>query len=221
MTLGRRDFLKGFAGVAGLTFLQPSGMVRPTVTSTDSGSQSDVALLVDVSKCIGCWWCYAACKNYNNLPETIKPDPEDPPKLSGDCWTTLFALQKGDGWSFRKQACMHCTDAACVEVCPSGALRYNELGFVQYETEKCIGCGYCVEYCPFNVPRLESNRITGIGLMHKCTFCMERVTSHQQPACADACPTGAIKFGRRLELVQEGKQRVAVSYTHLTLPTKA
>ena len=208
MALGRRDFLKVSAGVAGFALLQPWRVIRPVLASTKSSSQSDIAMLVDVSKCIGCWWCYAACKNYNNLPETIKPDPEVPPGLSPHTWTTLFALEKSDGWSLRKQACMHCTDAACVEVCPSGALSYNELGFVQYERDKCIGCGYCAEYCPFEVPQLESNKVTGVGLMDKCTFCRDRVTNSQQPACAEACPTGAIKFGNRSELLGEGEQRV-------------
>ena len=103
---------------------------------------------------------------------------------------------------------MHCTDAACVKVCPSGALSFNKMGFVQYEKDKCIGCGYCVEYCPFEVPKLKDDKVTGVGLMSKCTFCKDRVTNGQQPACAEACPTGAIKFGNRSELLEEGKQRV-------------
>jgi len=166
-------------------------------------------MLVDVTKCVSCWWCYAACKNYNGLPETIKPDPEEPPPLSPHVWTTLKPIKIGTEWHSRKQACNHCTDAACVEVCPTGALSYNKLGFVQYDREKCSGCGYCAEFCPFGVPQLESNKATGIAVMDKCTFCKDRVTSGEQPACAAACPTGAIKFGKRSELVPEGKERVA------------
>jgi len=105
-------------------------------------------------------------------------------------------------------ACNHCSDAACVEVCPTGALSYNKLGFVQYDKDKCSGCGYCAEFCPFGVPQLEGNKVTGIAVANKCTFCIDRVTNGEQPACAEACPTGAIKFGKRSELLEEGQERV-------------
>jgi len=104
---------------------------------------------------------------------------------------------------------MHCSDAVCVEVCPTGALSYNELGFVQYERDKCIGCGYCAKCCPFEVPKIVADEVTGIGVMSKCTFCAERVKQGLPTACADACPTGALRFGDRRELLEEGRQRVA------------
>jgi len=103
---------------------------------------------------------------------------------------------------------MHCTDAACVKVCPTGALSYNKLGFVQYERDKCSGCGYCAEYCPFEVPQLQTNKGSGDAIMDKCTFCIDRVTNGQPTACAEACPTGAIKFGKRSELLEEANERL-------------
>jgi len=202
MELSRKDFLKASAGAAVLLMLQPPALAEASQT------QEGIAMLVEVTKCVSCWWCYAACKNYNKLPETIKPDSEKPPPLSSDVWTTLKPVKKGGEWHSRKQACNHCTDAACVAVCPTGALSYNELGFVQYDKEKCSGCGYCAEFCPFGVPQLESNEVTGAAVMDKCTFCADRVTSGEQPACAAACPTGAIKFGKRSGLVKEGRERV-------------
>ena len=205
MELSRRNFVKAAAGAAGLLLLKPA----TSALAKNSQKQDDLAMLVDVTKCISCWWCYAACKNYNKLPETIKPDPENPPVLSNNVWTTLKPIKSGAEWHSRKQACNHCTDAACVEVCPTGALSYNELGFVQYDKEKCSGCGYCAEFCPFGVPQLKSNGITNIALMDKCTFCEDRVSNGEQTACAAACPTGAIEFGKRTELVTEGKERVA------------
>ena len=215
MQLNRRDFLKASAGVSGLVLLQPAVLAATNEFPNTSARQSDIAMLVDVSKCIGCWWCYAACKNYNKLPETIKPDPEQAPELSPDVWTTLNTTKRDGEWIFRKQACNHCTDAACVEVCPTGALSRNKLGFIQYDKDKCSGCGYCAEFCPFGVPQLDSNKLTGAAVMDKCTFCIERVTNDQQPACAEACTTGAIKFGKRSELVQEGRERTeALSKTN-------
>lgn len=109
MKLGRREFLKISGAAAGFTLLQPLKLITPTKTKARTDNQSSIAMLIDVSKCIGCWWCYAACKNYNNLPETIRPDMEEPPELTGDTWTTLFTLHRGgDEWSARKHACMHC-----------------------------------------------------------------------------------------------------------------
>jgi len=205
MEISRKDFLKASAGAAALMLLKP-----PTsALAKESQTKDGMAMLVDVTKCVNCWWCYAACKNYNGLPETIKPDPEQPPPLSPDIWTTLKPIKKGDEWHSRKLACNHCTDAACVSVCPTGALSYNKLGFVQYDKDKCSGCGYCAEFCPFGIPQMESNRITGVAVMNKCTFCQDRVSNGEQPACAAACPTGAIKFGKRAELVKEGKERIA------------
>lgn len=172
-------------------------------------SEDDVAMLVDVTKCVGCWWCYAACKQVNGLPDTIQPDPEDPPSLASDVWTTLHTVDKEGGvWAYRKLACNHCTDAACVKVCPTGAVSYNDMGFVQYDKDKCSGCGYCAEFCPFEIPQFERNSISSDALMYKCTFCKDRVINGEQPACAEACPQGAIKFGKRSELVEEGKSRV-------------
>ena len=112
-------------------------------------------------------------------------------------------------WLFLNQRCLHCTEAACVEVCPTGALSYNSMGFVSYEEEKCNGCGYCTQFCPFSIPRLgDPNVLTGEAKSSKCTFCQDRVTNGLIPACAQVCPTGAILFGERDELVLLGRQRV-------------
>lgn len=204
MKLSRRQFLKASASATSLLLLQPPSLVLAKEKQTQAG----IAMLMDVSKCTNCWWCYAACKNCNSLPETLAPDLTQPPALSPEVWTTLYPVKKGEGWSSRKQACLHCTDAACVEVCPTRALSYNAQGFVQYDRDKCSGCGYCAEFCPFGVPQMEKNIVTGLAVMSKCTFCIDRVTSGEQPACAAACPHEAISFGNRLELVTEGKRRV-------------
>jgi len=208
MQLSRRDFLKASAGAAGLALIKSPGVAHAQSSNSRIALSEDLAMLVDTSKCVSCWWCYAACKNYNGLPETIKPDPAQPPALSSNVWTSLQTVKVSDGWSSRKNACNHCSDAACVRVCPTGALSYNQMGFVQYDKEKCSGCGYCVEYCPFGVPQMSSDKLTDIAVMDKCTFCIDRVTNGQPTACAEACPTGAIKFGQRSQLISEGKQRV-------------
>lgn len=205
MEISRKDFLKGAAGATGLLLLQPPALAM----AKNSQTANDMAMLIDVTKCVSCWWCYAACKEYNNLTETIKPDLNDPPELGPDVWTTLHTVHKGGGWVSRKKACNHCTDAACVEVCPTGALSYNDMGFVQYDKEKCSGCGYCAEHCPFGVPQMERSSVSAVNIMNKCTFCHDRVTNGEPPACAAACTTGAIKYGKRTDLIAEAEDRVA------------
>jgi len=205
MEISRRDFIKGGAGATGLLLLTPTAMAMAKNSQTSAGK----AMLIDVTKCVSCWWCYAACKEYNRLPETGKPDLKNPPALSPDVWTTLHPEEKAGGWVSRKKACNHCTNAACVEVCPTGALSYNEMGFVQYDREKCSGCGYCAEFCPFDVPQMETNKVTGVAIMNKCTFCHDRVANGESPACAAACTTGAIKYGDRNDLIAEAEDRVS------------
>ncbi len=205
MKLSRRQFLKASAGATGLLLLQPPALTL----AKESQTQEGLAMLVDVTKCVSCWWCYAACKVCNGLPETTKPDLAEPPALSPEICTTLYPIKKGEAWSSRKQACHHCTDAACVAVCPTGALSYNKLGFVQYDRDKCSGCGYCAEFCPFGVPQMESNKVTGVAIMNKCNFCGDLVTNGEPPACVAACTKDALTFGKRVELVQEGRERVA------------
>ncbi|MGD9146207.1 MAG: 4Fe-4S dicluster domain-containing protein, partial [Anaerolineae bacterium] len=128
------------------------------------------ALLLDLGKCTACRGCQAACKQWNDLPgeETQNwGSYQNPADLSYDTYTLIHfdEHEHEDGsltWLFLNQRCLHCTDAACVDVCPTGALAYNEMGFVSFEEEKCNGCGYCSQYCPFGIPRLgQVNTISG------------------------------------------------------------
>ena len=181
---------------------------------------SEKAILFDASKCIGCRGCQVACKQWNELTavETTNwGSCENPPDLSPDTWLKIkFMEQVEDGtleWFFSRYSCMHCTEAACIDICPSGALYRNQYGFVAYDKDRCIGCGYCTEFCPFNVPRLDAGRITGVGKIGKCTLCttpgLDRLSIGEKPACVKACPTGALIYGDRDELVAEGRRRVA------------
>ncbi|MCJ7605736.1 MAG: 4Fe-4S dicluster domain-containing protein [Dehalococcoidales bacterium] len=117
-------------------------------------------------------------------------------------------------WLFTRQACMHCTDAGCVKVCPNGSLYHNkETGFVEYNKDTCTGCGYCIDACPFSIPRSNRNLLTGIGKMDKCTLCttqgLNRLDAGMAPACVKTCPPGALAYGDRSELVSTAKARVS------------
>lgn len=177
------------------------------------------AILYDATKCTACRACQVACKGWNELPAeetTNRGTYENPPDLSADTWVKIRFTEIVDGgkldWLFTRRSCMHCTDAGCVRVCPSGALYHHESGFVAYNKDVCTGCGYCTEACPFDVPRYTRNLITGIAKMDKCTFCttpgLDRIDEGWEPACVKTCPTGALIYGDRNDLVGEGRKRV-------------
>lgn len=201
MQMSRRGFL-GISIPASVFFLLGKPVLAALTQNTETTSQKpdEKAMLYDASKCVGCLACEGACRRQNDLPPTLT-------------YTSIEAVQtesNGDEQtSFRKYQCMHCGEAACVEVCPTKALTHHELGFTAYDREKCIGCGYCTEFCPFYVPRLSGNKLTGIEKMDKCDFCADRVINNGMTACAEACPVQALKFGNKADLIIQGRKRVA------------
>jgi formate dehydrogenase iron-sulfur subunit len=155
------------------------------------------AMLLDITLCVGCNTCQAACKDANKLPEGV----EDRLSL-----TAFTALSEHDG-KFVRHLCQHCVEPTCVSVCPVGALTKTAAGPVVYDAEKCIGCRYCLQACPFHVPRYEwSSTRPGI---RKCKFCADRIAQGLPTACAEACPTGATKFGDRADLLAEAARRIS------------
>ena len=211
----RRDFLKlTGVGLSGL-LLQPSDRASASVLD------EDVATLYDASKCIGCRLCEEACKEYNNLPA----EPVPPSDLSAITWN-LIKKRKGVDWDLSKHRkevdeagqpffnsqCMHCTDAACVMVCPTGALYKDKRGFVAVVEDKCNGCGYCTQFCPFGVPNLKDiNLVTGEAKVGKCIFCCQNQPQEGigRVACVEACPTGALTLGWRENQLEVARDRVA------------
>jgi formate dehydrogenase iron-sulfur subunit len=168
--------------------------------------------LIDVSKCIGCRSCQVACKQWNKLPAGATSNSgtyQNPPDLQAITWTLVRfreVSQKDGGveWLFWKDGCMHCTDATCVKLCPAGARFHLDYGAVGTDDEKCIGCQSCVVACPFNKPKYseESNRAS------KCNLCADRVRNDMDPACVKACPTGALQFGEKGEMLKLAYKRV-------------
>lgn len=164
-----------------------------------------MAILTDVTKCIGCEECVTACKSTYQLPADRpwrwQTDVTD---LSATRWTTLV---NKPGGHVRKQ-CRHCTEPACVSVCLVGALEKTPEGPVIYDAGKCMGCRYCMMACPYGVPRYTWDE--PVPYVRKCIMCYEKMQSGElkQPACTNACPTNATLFGDREELLAEAHKRI-------------
>lgn len=159
------------------------------------------AMLIDITLCVGCNSCQEACKKANGLPEGEEK------KLSATAYT---ALEEHDG-VFVRRMCQHCETPTCASVCPVGAITKTPEGPVVYDESKCIGCRYCMQACPFQVPRYEWS--STYPRIQKCVFCHDRIVQGLKPACAEACPTGATKFGDRDELLVEALSRIKAEPT--------
>jgi formate dehydrogenase iron-sulfur subunit len=155
-------------------------------------------LLIDISRCIGCRECAHACAKINHLPE------EDAMELSATHYTVVKGYN--DDSVFVRKLCMHCNQPTCVSACLVGAFTKTEAGAVLYDESKCIGCRYCMQACPFEVPRYEWGSLT--PKIQKCRMCYEKVAAGEQTACADACAVGATVFGDRDDLIREARKRI-------------
>jgi formate dehydrogenase iron-sulfur subunit len=196
--------------------LQSLDIIRRSATTTPSPDQRKtvkVAKLIDVSKCIGCKACQVACMEWNDTRDEIGSNHgvlDNPGDLTADSWTVMrFAevnTDRGLEWLIRKDGCMHCDDPGCLKACPApGAIVQYSNGIVDFISENCIGCGYCIKGCPFNIPRISKTDHKA----YKCTLCSDRVAVGQAPACAKACPTQAIYFGSKEDMIEHAETRIA------------
>jgi len=153
----------------------------------------DMAILYNAEKCIGCKACVMACKAEFNWTE-------------GNFVNHIKRVENGHypavKLHFIRNACMHCTEATCMIVCPAeGAITKLENGSIFFNPEKCIGCKYCVSNCPFGAPFYDDFTQKS----YKCNLCEHRITQDKDPACVATCLTGALKFGKRADLLKEVK----------------
>jgi formate dehydrogenase iron-sulfur subunit len=196
--------------------LQSLDIERRSATTTPPPSQREtpkVAKLIDISKCIGCKACQSACMEWNDLRDMVGTTDgtyDNPRDLTENSWTVMkFFEVEPDGkleWLIRKDGCMHCADPGCLKACPSpGAIVQYSNGIVDFHEENCIGCGYCVTGCPFNVPRISKKD----SKVYKCTLCSDRVAVGLEPACIKTCPTGALVFGSKEDMKEHAAERIA------------
>jgi formate dehydrogenase iron-sulfur subunit len=202
----------------------PVGLVGGTDPAGEAGHADHPprkGFFTDTSVCIGCKACEVACKEWNGVPEDglkltgMSFDNTD--KLDANTWRHVAFIEQrkqlgaqsfgADGefrWLMASDVCKHCTHAACLDVCPTGALVRTEFGTVVVQEDVCNGCGYCVPACPYGVidQREEDGRVW------KCTLCYDRLGAGMEPACAKACPTESIQFGDLDELRGRAAARV-------------
>jgi formate dehydrogenase beta subunit len=207
MPMDRKEFLKLAAlGLGGALLWPETAAADEPEVPASAGDY--VCKLYDTTLCIGCRACQTACRQWNNTqPEPDASGLYDAPKdLSADTWMLIQLYQGGDEWSFVKHQCMHCVHPACVSACPVSALQKQENGAVVYDKKRCIGCRYCMVACPFNVPRFAWSEV--IPVIAKCTLCNDRLAAGNGPFCAESCPTGALIWGRRDDMIAEAERRL-------------
>lgn len=208
MKVSRRGFLK----IAGL--ISGSCLLPQTGKALASGSKfvlsEPAGMLVDTTKCLGCRTCEMVCSEVNNLPA---PPPQEDSSVfqekrntSPAAYTVVNSYETERGTYYVKKQCMHCNQPACASACLVKAMLKTKEGPVTWNGDKCMGCRFCMLSCPFDMPKFEYNSAN--PRIRKCIMCYARLKEGQQPACSQACPSEALRFGKRRELLEIAYTRI-------------
>ena len=209
----RRDFLKIGGSLFALSIV---GSQKALGADDFAGNPDRLGMLSDITRCIGCRKCEAACNKANNLPPpktsfedtSVFEEERRPYVADSQSYTAVNRYEGKDGKPvYRKVQCMHCDEPACVSACPVAAMKKSKEGPVVWDEKLCIGCRYCITACPFYVPGYEYSSAFE-PKVQKCFMCYQRISEGLVPACAEACPVEAITFGKRSDLIKMAKLRV-------------
>ena len=199
----RRNFFK-LAGAAGLSIAG-----KPASAQESEIKKEFVGVLVDTTRCIGCRSCEVACSQAHDLPV---PDIENDGALSAERttsdtqWMVVNRYETEKGEVFVKKQCMHCWQPGCTAACLTNAMYKTETGPVIWRSRKCMGCRFCMISCPFDIPKFEYASTN--PKIQKCSMCWDRLQEGKKPACVEACPTDALMFGGKRELMEIARVRV-------------
>ncbi len=210
----RRTFLKT-AAAAGTAV---AGLNASTAQAAPKNilSPDRMGVLVDTTVCVGCRNCEWACRTAHELPTEPLDTYADRSvfeRMRRPDETALTVVNEYENPRNKdlpfdvKVQCMHCDHPACLSACIVGAFSKEENGSVVWDTDKCIGCRYCMAACPFQIPAFEF--LTPLQPdIRKCDFCIERTTKGQLPACVEICPVEALTYGPRQEVIRIAHQRI-------------
>ena len=202
----RRDLLKTMCAAGGATLA--GGKLRAEEPGTKRVVTDRVGVLVDTTKCLGCRMCEYACAKAHGLPEpeaTI--DRSVVRQTAPTQWTVVNRYETEKGPVSAKRQCMHCLQPACASACLTKAMVKEPEGPVHWRESKCMGCRFCMVSCPFDIPKFEYD--SPVPKIQKCVMCWERLEQGEPPACVANCPVGALQFGRRTDLLDEARRRIA------------
>lgn len=215
--INRRRFLQG--GLVASAAATVS-LAKKTEAATFEGYPNAMGVLVDLSRCVGCRSCEAACNIEQKLPAPAKPfndfsvfeelhhGQKRRPDETRYTVVNRYEIPGREHPLFRKIQCNHCQEPACLTSCFVNAYTKTPEGAVVYDSTVCVGCRTCMVACPFNIPAFRYSSAFNPRIM-KCIFCHDtRLVKGQPPACVEACPQEALTFGRRSDLVAMGRQRI-------------
>ena len=208
----RRAFLSMLTGTGAA---RAASMLAPSAARAAGGEfpgyPDSNGVLTDVTKCIGCRRCEEACSKVNHLPAPASVDDTSVMNTirrpSAVAWTVVNRYGDDNGVQYRKTQCMHCLEPACASACFVKAFTKNPDGSVTYDASLCVGCRYCMVACPFNIPGYTYNKVLA-PVVQKCTMCHDRQQQGLIPGCVEVCPTGALLFGKRKDLLKIAHQRI-------------
>ncbi len=212
-TVNRRDFIKGLTVAGGA--MVAVGPVRAFASRDLSGWPDRYGMLTDLTECVGCRSCERACNEANGLPAPAVPfdeksvfDEKRRPTAQAYTVVNRYGTSGNSGRPvYRKIQCNHCNEPGCASACPVRAYTKTPEGAVLYNADVCFGCRYCMVACPFYAPAYDYESALEPRVV-KCTLCHGRIKAGGVPACAGACPVGAVTFGKRKELLKVAREKI-------------
>lgn len=212
MAISRRKFLTSMGAVIGAGTTGALTKAYGAAKTDFKGYPESFGVLHDITRCIGCRKCEQACNDVNTLDKPERPFDDlkvlDQKRRTDEAVYTVVNKFSGTPDLFVKKQCNHCQEPACASACFVKALKKDKTGAVVYDESLCVGCRYCMVACPFNIPAYTYNDPLSPKIT-KCTLCLPRIQEGKLPGCAEICPTEALVFGKRKDLIKIARKKIS------------